>query len=204
MFYHELRRRLERENIVVEVLFPEYVKGITKFFNGRFRVFWDGLREAGVEEDDSLFVIFSDHGEAPFGNTFDHSGPLIEGLIRVPLIFYAPGFLAPSRIDGQVSMVDILPTILEMASIKMETIPRSPFQGKSLLSLIMGSPGWGSPAYSEYWSESIGWETMRNKIRRGGISPDTEDKDRFFQRSLRTPFYKFYFPGGVKEPELLM
>ena len=59
-------------------------------------------------------VVTSDHGEA-FGEhgMMRHGFELWEPLVRVPLIVHVPG-LAPSRIHARRSLIDLVPTILDL------------------------------------------------------------------------------------------
>jgi len=91
------------------------------------------LDELGLE--DKTFIIFTaDHGESLVEHQyfFDHGEHLYESSIRVPLIFKYPGKLEPKRISSKVPIIDIMPTVLDMLSIKSKEL----LQGKSLLPFI--------------------------------------------------------------------
>jgi phosphoglycerol transferase MdoB-like AlkP superfamily enzyme len=91
----------------------------------------DGLKEHGVYTN-TLFVIYGDHGEA-FGQhagNFGHTFFLYEENVRVPLIIAAPGLIsAPIRSDSIASLVDVTPTIADLAGFAMD----GGWQGTSLL-----------------------------------------------------------------------
>ncbi len=91
----------------------------------------DGLKERGVYTN-TLFVMYGDHGEA-FGQhdgNFGHTFFLYDENVRVPLIIAAPGLItAPIRIDSIASLVDVTPTIADLAGFAMER----EWQGVSLL-----------------------------------------------------------------------
>jgi arylsulfatase A-like enzyme len=77
--------------------------------------------------DNLIFLYSSDHGaQWPFGkwNLYDAG-------IKVPLIFVAPGRIAPDvRTPAMVSWVDILPTLFDMAGIPLPTgLDGTSFQG---------------------------------------------------------------------------
>jgi hypothetical protein len=91
----------------------------------------DGLRERGLEEN-TLFVICGDHGEA-FGQhagNYGHTLFLYEENVRVPLLIAAPGLIRPARIGRVASLVDLTPTVLDLLGLP---IPGED-QGRSLLS----------------------------------------------------------------------
>ena len=74
----------------------------------------DGLREQGRLEN-ALVIVTSDHGEEFLEHGYvEHAWTLYEESIRVPLLVHAPGRLAPERVAGRVSGVDLVPTILAL------------------------------------------------------------------------------------------
>ncbi|MGO9614136.1 MAG: glycosyltransferase [Dissulfurispiraceae bacterium] len=95
---------------------PLYVRGVSKFDKGRFNDFLSGLARVGLLED-SLLVIFADHGEGRSSSedpeVFAHGGELFDSVVRVPLIISHRDF-SHRMIDKVVSIVDIFPTILSL------------------------------------------------------------------------------------------
>jgi uncharacterized sulfatase len=93
----------------------------------------------------TVFLFFSDNGglyqsasrkgervmtNAPLR---DEKGSLYEGGIRVPLIVRWPGQIAPGQVcDEPVSSVDVLPTLAELAGVKLEHA----VEGSSLVPLL--------------------------------------------------------------------
>lgn len=65
--------------------------------------------------DNTIFVVFSDHGEEflEHGN-LAHGNGLNNEVLQVPLILCGPGIPKGMRIDTPVSLVDILPTVLAL------------------------------------------------------------------------------------------
>ncbi|MGH8249206.1 MAG: sulfatase family protein [Steroidobacteraceae bacterium] len=101
--------------------------------------------------DDTVFVFTSDNGYffGEHGLTVERRFPY-EECIRSPLLVrYPPRFKAGDRIDGLVSMIDIAPTLLQLAGIP----PPSHIQGRSLLPLASGNAdAWRSSVLVEYYS----------------------------------------------------
>jgi arylsulfatase A-like enzyme len=100
-------------------------------------------REVG--RDRSTIVFLSDHGEA-FGEhgTDEHGQSLHREVTRVPLIMVDP-LIEPGRsFDGHVSLLDVLPTILELAGARVD----GELRGRSLVSDLSG-PGRGRLVYTE-------------------------------------------------------
>ena len=77
------------------------------------------LEEAGLREETAL-IITADHGEAFWEHGFgSHGFDLHEEAIRVPLILSYPArYAGPMRVDAQVGLVDLMPTILDFAGIQ--------------------------------------------------------------------------------------
>ncbi len=76
------------------------------------------LQTHGLEEHGTILVT-SDHGEAFHEHGPDdheHSGPVWEEQVRVPLMIHRPG-TAPGENSHSVSLVDLAPTLAEIARI---------------------------------------------------------------------------------------
>ena len=74
---------------------------------------FDHLEQEGLLED-TMVVLFGDHGEnmTEHDSWFDHAG-LYDSVTHVPLLMWAPGRIPVSESDAMVTLVDVLPTILE-------------------------------------------------------------------------------------------
>ena len=129
-----------------------------RYLDHYFGIWLERMAEMG-RLDDTLVVLFADHGEDLCGwYENDKGGPdgaypeemghgclLYEPTIHVPLIFSHPGLLR-QEISCQVRLVDILPTCLELLDLD---IPEK-LHGVSLASSILtGSAPPPIPAYSE-------------------------------------------------------
>ncbi len=96
--------------------------------------YWIGKLIDGVEQraepEDTVVVFAADHGECfENGEYFEHSDCLFEPAIRIPLLVrYPPMFAAGTRVDAQVSIIDIAPTLLRVAG---ADIPQD-FSGRPL------------------------------------------------------------------------
>lgn len=96
----------------------------------------------------TVLIVTSDHGEG-FGEqqVFGHGHNLTEELLHIPMIVRAPGLGSPSsRVGRPVSLVDVSPTILELAGVR---VPAG-VQGRSFADTLSGKgdDSWG-PVYSE-------------------------------------------------------
>jgi arylsulfatase A-like enzyme len=94
-----------------------------------------GLLERGLRRN-TLVVLLSDHGEEFYEHGgLGHGHTLFSEVIRVPLIVSLAEVLPRQvRVKGQVRMVDVLPTVLDVLGIERE----DPFEGVSLLGMVDG------------------------------------------------------------------
>ena len=86
--------------------------------------------------DSTIVVLLSDHGEEFFEHGGkDHRRTLYDEVIHIPLIIRMPGRVpAGGRFSEQVRMIDVLPTILELANVT----PSKAIMGQSLVPLFEG------------------------------------------------------------------
>ena len=94
------------------------------------------LEKLGVAHN-TVVIVLSDHGETLFERewTMDHGTRPYEEQARVPLVLHIPGDpFAGHRVPDQVSLVDVVPTALEIFG--LESARGLP--GRSLLPLIRG------------------------------------------------------------------
>ena len=72
--------------------------------------------EATGFSQDTVVLFTSDHGEMLGERGLWYKMNFYEWAARVPLIFWAPARFAPGRVTGHVSLVDILPTLVELGA----------------------------------------------------------------------------------------
>lgn len=104
-----------------------------RYTDDELRRLFKGFRELGLDRT-TVVLITSDHGEEFLEHGYLlHSAHLYEEILRVPLIVWGPAVIGrPRRIPVQVSIVDLMPTILDLADLP---IPKG-LQGISLASAI--------------------------------------------------------------------
>jgi len=115
--------------------------------------------------DTSVMVLAGDHGES-LGEHGEktHGFFLYNATLHVPLIIRIPG-VAPRVVGDEVSLVDVMPTILQALKIP---VPSS-VQGKSLLSLVRGGQAPDADLYAESYFPLLhfGWSPLRSLQWRG-------------------------------------
>jgi arylsulfatase A-like enzyme len=107
--------------------------------------FVERLKAEG-EWDDTLFIVTADHGSyaaglLPIDPMPTAWGPpnLASCVSHVPLIVSWPGKIRPGqRFDQRVSLIDLLPTVLELAGLP----GADSAEGRSFAPLILGRGGW--------------------------------------------------------------
>jgi arylsulfatase A-like enzyme len=134
-----------------------YDEGIRYVDDSLGKVF-DELKRRGLY-DNTLIIVTADHGEEFLEHgLLGHGESLYDEVIRVPLIvkFPCPGpHCGTRRIDSQVELVDIGPTILQAAG-----LPRpEAMVGRSLAQPLTE----GRSAFSE-WDQSVSLRTPQWKL----------------------------------------
>ena len=72
------------------------------------------LRSAGLAEN-TIVILTSDHGEMLGERGLWYKMSFFEGASRVPLVIASPGRFAPRRVAASVSLVDIMPTLVDIS-----------------------------------------------------------------------------------------
>jgi choline-sulfatase len=113
------------------------------------------LDAAGMR-DDTIVLFISDHGDMLGERGLWYKMSFFEWSARVPLIFHAPKHFAPRRVSQQVSLVDLLPTLVELANSGQPPIFADHVDGNSLIPLLNGQENnWPDIAFSEYLGEGV-------------------------------------------------
>ncbi len=72
------------------------------------------LERRGVLQD-TVIVFCSDHGDTLGDHGHSQKWTMYEGSVHVPAIVWSPGRVPARRVDGLVSLMDLGPTVLELA-----------------------------------------------------------------------------------------
>jgi tetratricopeptide (TPR) repeat protein len=130
--------------------------------------FFGWLRERGVWND-LVVSVTSDHGES-LGEHGEatHGFFVYDSTIRIPWILKAPG-VQPARIPHQVRLIDVMPTTVAAAGVKIAVPPGA--DGIDLMPFVANGSSPGLEAYAEtflphdqfQWSELRAIRTERMK-----------------------------------------
>jgi arylsulfatase A-like enzyme len=140
---------------VKDLMFPvkQYAAGVTYLDDHLGQVF-ERLRNNG-HFDDSIVVVLADHGEhlTEHDVYFTHRLPYAE-VLEVPLMIRLPGGrLGGTRVEDPVSLIDVLPTLMELLGEPLE----SPVDGVSLVPAMRGDDLDERLLFAEYGANSRNW-----------------------------------------------
>ena len=127
--------------------------GMISYIDDKVGLLLQALENTGLR-DDTIILFISDHGEMLGERGLWYKMSFLEWSARVPIVFHAPGRFAPRRVNQPVSLVDLLPTITEIASHGMSPAYVDMLDGQSLLPLLEGKADVNSAAvYGEMLGE---------------------------------------------------
>jgi choline-sulfatase len=111
----------------------------------------DTLTALGVA-DDTVVVLLADHGDMLGERGLWYKMNFFEPSARIPLVVHAPQRFTARRVPTPVSLVDVLPTILELAGGSASDAVE-PLAGASLLPLCAGESPAERTVVGEYTAE---------------------------------------------------
>ena len=133
-------------------------EGNLAYADAQVGVLLEKVKALGLWEKTAI-VITADHGEALFEHGyFGHNTQLYEESLRVPLIIRVPG-VGARRLSPVVELVDLAPTVLELAGVNESRAARE-MAGRSLVPLLRGESLPERPAYSRTL-----WDKPRYSVR---------------------------------------
>jgi arylsulfatase A-like enzyme len=86
--------------------------------------------------DDTVIVFCSDHGDTLGDHGHSQKWTMYEGSVRVPAIVWRPGEVRAQRVDALISLMDLGPTVLELAG----CAPPVWMEARTLLPALRGEP----------------------------------------------------------------
>ncbi len=108
------------------------------------------LDETGLS-DNTIIVFTADHGDMMGERGMWYKQHFFEWACRVPLVVCWPGKFSPARVAAEVSLVDLMPTLLDMATDGDGFNHVVETDGHSLYSIIANhSSDWSYPVIAEF------------------------------------------------------
>ena len=123
----------------------------------------EALKESGLDQD-TVIIFTSDHGDMLGERGMWFKMSFLEHSARVPLLVHCPQRFNPRRVSQAVSLVDLLPTLVDLASDEKEFIYPTPIDGRTIVPHLYGHEG-HDEVIGEYFAE--GTDTPVFMIRRG-------------------------------------
>jgi choline-sulfatase len=153
------RRLLEMCGAATAAIGPELVERARRGYYGSIGYVDDKVAEllaaldaTGLRED-TIVVLASDHGDMLGERGLWYKMSFFEDSVRVPLVVHAPGRFAARRVARSVSLLDLLPTFLELAGGDGSEERADSLDGSSLLPLLDGGDWERPPVVAEYLAE---------------------------------------------------
>ena len=130
----------------------------------------DALKSLGL--DGNTIVLFtSDHGCHFKTRNDEFKRSCHESSIRVPTAFQGPGFDGGGRIEELVSIIDLMPTLVDAARLP---IPDG-LHGRSILPFIYGAQeGWPEEIYIQVSESQVGRAIRTHRWKYGVVAPDKD------------------------------
>jgi len=158
------------------------------------------LKALGVLES-TLIVISADHGEilGDDGETLGHPGTQsYDDLLHVPLIIAGPGFSGGRRVAAKTQNVDIVPSLVDLLSLKTD----ARFDGTSLLPKLASDFVPDPDDYVFAHTQAFMVETEPNRILiyddiKFDISPLNKEEMRLFKISPRKHVEIYAMPDFI-------
>ncbi|MFC7624679.1 sulfatase [Microlunatus sp. GCM10028923] len=94
-----------------------YLANVTQI-DEQLGLIMDALEARGVL-DDTVIIFTSDHGDCLGDHGHSQKWTMYESSVRVPAIVWGPGVAAGQQIDALTAMMDLGPTVLELAGLEV-------------------------------------------------------------------------------------
>jgi len=109
------------------------------------------LRQARLDAN-TVTMVLADHGDMLGERGLWYKMNFFENACRIPLIVHAPGRFVPHRVSESASLLDVLPTLVDLASEGEALAYAAPIDGRSLLPALQGGTEPGQ-VVGEYLAE---------------------------------------------------
>ncbi|HJN77066.1 MAG TPA: sulfatase-like hydrolase/transferase [Myxococcota bacterium] len=122
--------------------------------------------EASGHLDNTLIVLTSDHGEDMLDHGWmNHRTGLTESCTRVPLVVLGPGVAEGARSEELVSLLDLVPTLLEAGG----AVPPAELRGRSIWPALRGEDMPDQPIFYEGVNDQVAVRTATHKLVYSGL-----------------------------------
>jgi choline-sulfatase len=127
--------------------------GLVSYIDRKVGELLAALEQTG-QRDTTMVIFTSDHGDMLAEKRMVQKRCFYEWSARIPLIMCFPdGRYAGQTVTQPVSLLDLLPTLLDLADVPPEV--RLPMDGRSLIGLLDGTERDERPIFAEYHVEKV-------------------------------------------------
>jgi choline-sulfatase len=133
--------------------------------------------------DNTVVIVTSDHGDMLGERGAWYKMSCYEGSVRVPLIVSAPALFRPARVAAPVSTMDLLPTLVDLATNDDLAGVVGPLDGRSLLPHLSGTPD-RDDVVAEYLAEGAVAPIVMIRRGRHKFIHSPADPDQLFDLEL--------------------
>ena len=119
------------------------------YVDDKLGLLMQALEVAGLR-DETVVIFAADHGEMLGERGLWYKMTFFEPSAAVPLIMSAPGTFGPRRVSSNVSLLDLVPTLADLAGVN---VARGELDGASLVPLLGGDGALGDTVVGEYLAE---------------------------------------------------
>jgi arylsulfatase A-like enzyme len=149
----------------------------------------DTLKAKGLSEN-TVVLFLSDHGDLMGDHGLLNKGPFhFEGLLRVPMIWSLPGKFRARATQALASILDLAPTVLDLAGVEIPVGPSSEEAGKQR------PPAWPGRSLAPVLNGNA--DTVQDSV----VIENDEDYLGLRLRTLVTPTHKITTYTGHRGPE---
>lgn len=114
--------------------------GMISFIDDKVAMLRSTLEKCGLA-DDTIIILTADHGDMMGERGMWYKQHFFEWASRVPFVVHAPKRFKPSRVEQNISLVDLMPTMLDLANGgKFSGYVGDEIDGKSLVPALEGDP----------------------------------------------------------------
>ncbi len=113
--------------------------GAVSYVDDQVGVLLGALEDAGFGND-TIVLLLADHGDMLGERGLWYKMNFFEPACRIPLIVHAPRRFSPRRVPHSASLVDILPTLIDLAGGRAADCV-TPIDGESLTAQLQGAQG---------------------------------------------------------------
>ena len=136
------------------------------------------LRQARLAAN-TVIMVLADHGDMLGERGLWYKMNFFENACRIPLIVHAPERFLPHRVSESASLLDILPTLVDLASEGEALAYAAPIDGRSLLPALEGGAGPGQ-VVGEYLAEGAVAPIVMIRRGRYKFVHSAADPDQFY------------------------